>query len=89
MKVKKKLFAKKNKIWLANFNHKCYNITMFYSDHHLVFHLDLHSIFQTVLHIEFFCENMIYVITKFHFLYYPENTYHVSRINRSVIDNEK
>ena len=40
----KKIFSKKNKIWLANFNYKCYNITMFCSNGHLVFDLDLHLI---------------------------------------------
>ena len=79
----------KNKIWLANFNHKCCNIIMFYSDRHLVFHLDLHSILHIVLHIDFFCENMLHAIIKFNCLHYPENTYHLLGINRFDINNEK
>ena len=49
----KKKYLPKNKIWLANFSHKCYDITMFYLDRHSVFHLDLHSIFHIALHIDF------------------------------------
>ena len=37
-----------------------------------------------------FCyKNMLHAIIKFHCLYYPENTYHLLEINRSVRNNEK
>ena len=83
-----KTICQKNKIWLENFNHKCCNITMFYSGRHLVFHLDLYLDLHIFLHIDFSCENMLHAINKFHCLHYPENTYHLSEINRSVINNE-
>ena len=60
---------------------------MFYSYHHLVHHSTLRTDLHIVLHIDFFYENMLHAITKFHCLHNPKNTYHLSEINRSVINN--
>ena len=63
-----KNYLPKNKIWLANFNYKCYSITMFYfkSSFGISFRPSFDSSYW------FCCENMLHAIIKFQCLYYPE-----------------